>query len=153
MGRGPDLAKRVVWRRRLREFARSAETVGEFCDRAGVSTNTFYRWQRKLTRLAAAEEGCRATPASATPALATPARATPSPGASPAMNFLPIEITPIEITPIDITAAMKLEIVEVLFPNGARLTAPCRDREVIRVVLSSLLADGATSAPREDRRC
>ena len=148
MGRGPDLAKRAVWRRRLREFERSAETVGEFCDRAGVSTNTFYRWQRKLTRLAAAEEGCRATPASATPALATPARATPSPGASPAMNFLPIEITPIEIT-----AAMKLEIVEVLFPNGARLTAPCRDREVIRVVLSSLLADGATSAPREDRRC
>ena len=148
MGRGPDLAKRAVWRRRLREFERSAETVGEFCDRAGVSTNTFYRWQRKLTRLAAAEEGCRATSASATPTLATPARATSSPGASPAMNFLPIEITPIEIT-----AAMKLEIVEVLFPNGARLTAPCRDREVIRVVLSSLLADGATSAPREDRRC
>jgi hypothetical protein len=59
------------------------------------------------------------------------------------MSFLPIEIT----------AATKLEVLEVLFPNGARLTAPCHDHEVLRVVLSSLLADGATSAPREDRRC
>jgi hypothetical protein len=143
MRRGPDLAKRVVWRRRLREFARSAETVGEFCDRAGVSTNTFYRWQRKLARLAAAEEGCQVTQQPATPALATAARATSSPGASPAMNFLPIEIT----------AATKLGFVEVLFPNGTRLTAPCHDHEVLRVVLSSLLGDGATSAPREDREC
>lgn len=150
MGRGPDLAKRAVWRRRLREFKRSAETVGEFCDRAGVSTNTFYRWQRNLARLAAAEVGSRATQRPATPALATPtsARAASSPGASPAMNFLPIEITPIEIT-----AATNVEVLEVLFPNGTRLTAPCHDHEVIRVVLSSLLADGATRAPREDRRC
>ncbi len=138
MGRGPDLARRAVWRRRLREFERSAETVGEFCDRTGVSTNTFYRWQRKLAQLAAAEVGSRATQRPA-----TAARATSSPGASPAMSFLPIEIT----------AATKLEVLEVLFPNGARLTAPCHDPEVIRVVLSSLLADGATSAPREDRRC
>jgi hypothetical protein len=30
---------------------------------------------------------------------------------------------------------------------------PCHDREVIRVVLSSLLAEGTTSAPREDEPC
>lgn len=143
MGRGPDLARRAVWRRRLREFERSAETVGEFCDRTGVSTNTFYRWQRKLARLAAAEGGSRATQRPATQRPATAARATSSPGASPAMSFLPIEIT----------AATKLEVLEVLFPNGARLTAPCHDHEVVRVVLSSLLAEGATSASREDRRC
>jgi 5-deoxy-D-glucuronate isomerase len=138
MSRGPDLAKRAVWRRRLRDFERSSETVGEFCDRVGVSVNTFYRWQRKLARLTAPGEGCRATPA-----LATPVRATSSRGAGPAMNFLPIEIT----------AATRLEVVEVLFPSGARLTVPCHDHEVIRTVLSSLLAVGATSTPREDREC
>jgi len=50
MGVGVDLARQAAWQGRLREFERSSETVGEFCDRAGASVSTFYRWQRKLTR-------------------------------------------------------------------------------------------------------
>jgi len=48
MGVGADLARRAVWQRRLRDFERSPETVGQFCDRMGLSVSSFYRWQRKL---------------------------------------------------------------------------------------------------------
>jgi hypothetical protein len=68
-------------------------------------------------------------------------RARASSAASPAMSFLPIAIT---------AAATQLEV---LFANGTRVSVPCHDREVIRVVLSSLLAEGPTSAPREDEPC
>jgi hypothetical protein len=42
---------------------------------------------------------------------------------------------------------------EVLFANGTRVSVPCHDREIVRVVLSSLLAEGTTSASREDEQC
>ncbi len=38
MSRGPDLARRELWRRRLRQYERSNLTIADFCDGAGVST-------------------------------------------------------------------------------------------------------------------
>src|SRR2546422_4709207 len=43
-----DLAKREVWRRRLRDFARGDSTVTEFCRRMGVPVWSFYYWQQRL---------------------------------------------------------------------------------------------------------
>lgn len=57
------------------------------------------------------------------------------------MSFLPIAIT-----------AATAQI-EVLLANGTRVSVPCHDREVVRIVLSSLLAEGTPRAPREDDRC
>ena len=48
MGRGPDLERREIWRRRLREFDRGSVTVAGFCQRIGVSVATFYQWRRKM---------------------------------------------------------------------------------------------------------
>jgi hypothetical protein len=134
MGVGVDLARQAAWQRRLREFERSSETVGEFCDRVGASVSTFYRWQRKLTRRSREDQ-------SAAGARTGSPRAPASSAASPAMSFLPIAIT---------AAATQMEV---LFANGTRVSVPCHDREVIRVVLSSLLAEGTTSAPREHEQC
>ena len=45
MSRGLDLARRELWRRRLREFDRGTATVAEFCRRVGVSDAAFYQWR------------------------------------------------------------------------------------------------------------
>jgi hypothetical protein len=42
MSRGPDLAKREVWRRRLREFDRGTATV------AGFAGGQACRWRRSI---------------------------------------------------------------------------------------------------------
>lgn len=76
MSRGPDLARREVWRRRLRDFDRGRATVAEFCRREGVSDAAFYQWRRKL-----------ASPA------AQPSTAVTAAEKVSALSFLPIEIT------------------------------------------------------------
>lgn len=154
MGVGVDLARQAAWRRRLREFERSSETVGEFCDRVGASVSTFYRWQRRLARPSREDQSTADAPTNPTRTDSTRTNPTPTEStrtessraraasaASPAMSFLPIAITAA-------TAQM-----EVLLANGTRVSVPCHDREVVRIVLSSLLAEGTPRAPREDDRC
>jgi len=50
MGRGIDVARHEVWRRRLRRYADWSGTVTEFCRREGVTTAAFYLWRKRLTR-------------------------------------------------------------------------------------------------------
>lgn len=112
MSRGPDLARRELWRRRLREFGRNTATVADFCDRAGVSTAAFYQWRRKLAD-ATTPEGL----------------AKPSPAAA-SLNFLPVEII-----------GSRNGVVKVLLPNGIRVLVPSRDYEAIRTVLKTLASE------------
>lgn len=56
MGVGVDLARQAAWQRRLREFERSPETVGQFCGRMELSASTFYRRQHKLAQLSTSED-------------------------------------------------------------------------------------------------
>jgi hypothetical protein len=111
MGRRPDLSKREVWERRLREFERDEESVAAFCDRVGVSVTTFYRWQRTLSASArfctlAARSGGSSSPRTrvepgqlssrrAATRKTTERRVGPCEG-EPAlrMSFVPVEITP-----------------------------------------------------------
>lgn len=107
MSRGPDLSRREVWRRRLREFDRGAATVTAFCRRAGVSVASFYLWRRKLAAVASPEATTPRVPATA-------------------VSFLPVEIT-----------QQAGNTVEVLFPNGAWVLVPSGEREAIRVVIEA----------------
>jgi transposase-like protein len=125
MSRGPDLARRELWRRRLREYERSNSTIADFCDRAGVSTAAFYQWRRKLAD-AASPEGAEKDEglAKRSPAVAS-------------LNFLPVEIM----------EPRNGGVVEVLLPNGIRVLVPsCQ--ESLRTVLESLASEW-----REDRPC
>jgi len=126
MSRGPDLARRELWRRRLREFDRGTATVADFCDRTGVSTAAFYQWRRKLA-LAGSPEG----------AGKQAGLAKPSPVAA-SLNFLPVEIM----------GPRTGDVVEVLLPSGIRVLVPSRDQESLRTILESL-----ASERREDHGC
>lgn len=112
MSRGPDLVRRELWRRRLREFDRGTATVAEFCRRVGVSDAAFYQWRRKLASPVAEPN----TPVSMAEKV-------------PALSFLPIEITGRD----DQTAR-----IEVVFPNGTRVLVPGRDRATLSAVIAAL---------------
>lgn len=48
MVRGANSVKRQEWTRRLMRFGNSQLSVARFCQREGVSTASFYQWQRRL---------------------------------------------------------------------------------------------------------
>lgn len=125
MSRGPDLVRRELWRRRLREYDLSTATVADFCDRAGVSTAAFYQWRRKLADAASPEGAGKHE-----------GLAKPSPAAA-SLNFLPVEIM----------GPRNGDVVEVVFPAGIRVLVP-RCQESLRTILESL-----ASERREDRAC
>ena len=112
MSYGPDLARRELWRRRLREFERGSASVAEFCRRVGVSDAAFYQWRRKL---------------------ASPVAEPNSPDSAaervPALSFLPIEITGRDD---------QVSRIEVVFPNGIRVLMPGRDHATLSAVLAAL---------------
>ena len=50
MGRGIDVARQEVWRRRLERFSSWSGTVAEFCRREGVTQASFYLWRKRLAQ-------------------------------------------------------------------------------------------------------
>ena len=48
MLRGSNRVKCQQWTERLERFAKSGQTVSEFCRAEGVSAPSFYQWKRKL---------------------------------------------------------------------------------------------------------
>lgn len=120
MSRGPDLARRELWRRRLRDFDRGSATVAAFCRREGVSDAAFYQWRRKLASPAAQPNA----PVSAAEQV-------------PALSFLPIEIMG-----RDDHAAR----IEVVFPNGTRVLVPGRDQATLNAVLAALTSSSREPA-------
>ena len=108
MPRGVSSQKRSQWRERLRRFARSKLSVAEFCRREQVSVPSFYQWRRKL-----------GNSSSNGPARRSPARA----------NFIPVQV---------VSATTAATGVQVNFPNGARLTLPLSDQELVRMLIETI---------------
>jgi hypothetical protein len=54
MARRPDLERERFWRELIARRESSSLTVAELCQRAGVSTPSFFLWQRRLRKQKAA---------------------------------------------------------------------------------------------------
>jgi hypothetical protein len=116
MSREAVVARREMWKRRMREFEQGTADVTEFCRRAGVSTASFYQWRRRLKpALSASAEVTKAS-----------VKGAPPRKAAGNMKFLPVEL-------------LGPQNVEVQFPCGARVLVPSHDHEAIRTVLQSLV--------------
>ena len=48
MLRGTNASRRSEWVERLERFAKSGQSVSEFCRAEGVSLPSYYQWKRKL---------------------------------------------------------------------------------------------------------
>lgn len=133
MRRGPDAVKLDLWRRRFREFDRSAESVAAFCRRVGVSAATFYLWRRRL----AAQSGEPSGPKS--PRRDTPKR---SQSSVPPLSFLPIEVT-----------GQAPSLIEVVLTDGTRVLVPRGDRESLQLVLEVIAGTTKPEGAREQASC
>ena len=76
MARSSSGRKAQEWRRRLRRFVKSRQSIAAFCQQEGVSPPTFYLWRKRL-----AEAGSQ-RPAAASPAGFRPVRILPAAGVS-----------------------------------------------------------------------
>lgn len=123
-GRGPrpEPGKEKFWRRTLRDFAGSEQSVRAFCRQRQLSEPSFYAWRRTLAQREAATRAPR-TPAPAAPA------------------FVPIRLTGTD-TPTADAAPM-----EIVLPGGhcIRLRPPV-DRSALIDIVAALRTAGVAEA-------
>jgi transposase len=123
VGHGPrrEAGKEKFWRRVLREFAGSGQSVRAFCRQRQLSEPSFYAWRRTLTRRDAAMQ----------------AATTAAPAAAPA--FVPIRLL---ATTTDAPAADAAAI-EVVLAGGMRIRLrPPVDRAALIEIVAALRSAG-----------
>jgi transposase-like protein len=76
MARSVSGRKSLEWRRRLRRFHKSRQSIAAFCRQEGVSPPSFYLWRKRL------QEACPERPAMKPPAGFRPVRIVPAAGVS-----------------------------------------------------------------------
>jgi len=145
MGRAIDGAKGREWEERLRRYADSQLTVGQFCVWEGVSVAAFYVWRKKL---GGGQRG-RRTKGSA----ATAEGVSGSIGPLSRESFLPVRVaerslatagvtTPSANTPVrtgrgDTVPATTARI-EVRLPNGVCILVPWTEPNALGGVISAV---------------
>ena len=81
MARKPDVAKLREWSERFQRFAKSSQTVADFCRAEGVVQPSFYYWKRRLTGSSQRRQSVKGGGRSA-------------PAAHPSASFRSVVITP-----------------------------------------------------------
>ena len=132
MGRAIDGVKGREWEERLRRYADSQLTVGEFCVWEGVSVAAFYVWRKKL---AGGKPGRRTARSPATTEVGPR-----SSGPLSRESFLPVRVAERSQTTADVpapavstpdrtglgdTAPATPARIEVRLTNGVRIFVPC----------------------------
>ena len=122
MARKPDPSRAAFWRELIERRSRHDLSVSEVCEHAGVSSASFYQWQRKL-------------------------RAQTSPVRSPLRERGASRLVPVQVV-ADRPQSSAGEL-EVELPGGAclRIAAGC-DRATLQLVLGLLLAGGSQEGGR-----
>jgi hypothetical protein len=72
MARSVSVRKTLEWRRRLRRFRKSRQSIAAFCRQEGVSPPSFYLWRKRLAEVPA-ERQIAAPPAGFRPVRIVPA--------------------------------------------------------------------------------
>ncbi len=145
MGRAIDGVKGREWEERLRRYADSQLTVGEFCVWEGVSVAAFYVWRKKL---AGGKPGRRTARSPDTSEVVSR-----SSGPLSRESFLPVRVaerpivtadvpTPAVSTPVrtglgDSVPATPVRI-EVRLTNGVRFFVRCIEQNALHEVISTI---------------
>ena len=145
MGRAIDGVKGREWEERLRRYADSQLTVGDFCVWEGVSVAAFYVWRKKL---GGGQRGRRSKGSAA-----TAEGASGSIGPLSRESFLPVRVaerslgtagvtTPSSNTPVRTgrgdTAPATTARIEVRLPNGVCILVPWTDPNALDGVISAV---------------
>ena len=145
MGRAIDGVKGREWEERLRRYADSQLTVGEFCVWEGVSVAAFYVWRKKL---AGGKPGRRTARSPATTEVGPR-----SSGPLSRESFLPVRVAERSQTTADVpapavsipdrtglgdTAPATPARIEVRLTNGVRIFVPCIELDALDGVISAV---------------
>lgn len=104
--------KRREWSERLGRFARSSGvTVAAFCRAERISEPSFYQWRRKLDVRGAKGTGQKRRSTREAP-----------------QTFVPVQFVP---------SAGTAAIVEIQLPNGARISLPADDRQLLITAITA----------------
>src|SRR5277367_6020997 len=124
MARRADSGREAFWRDLIERRRHSSLSVAQFCAEVGVSSASFYQWQRKLRGDAAPAQH------------AQPDRRATS-------QLIPVHIVPDAPTGHAGAAGM----LEIELPGEIRLRIPAGcDRATLQIVLSMLLPGGSREA-------
>lgn len=126
MGRRPNEALALIWKRRVAEQRRSPLSIAEFCSQEGVSAKSFYVWRRRLRSDAGSKSRRGAgTGRRAEAAAARQERRRPR-------LFVPIHLQ---------HASLALGCVRIEFPGRAVLTLPTEaSDELLTAVIGAVMS-------------
>ena len=145
MGRAIDGGKGREWEERLRRYADSQLTVGEFCVWEGVSVAAFYVWRKKL---AGGKPGRRTARSPATTEVGPR-----SSGPLSRESFLPVRVAERSQTTADVpapavsiphrtgrgdTVPATTARIEVRLPNGVCILVPWTEPNALDGVISAV---------------
>jgi transposase-like protein len=124
MARRTDSGRAAFWRELIERRRRSGLSVAEVCEQAGVSTPSFYQWQRKLRGRGASGPGGHT-------------------GRPAASRLIPVRIVADQPS----SSGPAAGLLEVELPGGIKLRVPrgC-DAATLRLVFDLVRADGSQEA-------
>jgi hypothetical protein len=119
MARKVDPQRAAFWRQLIERRRKGRSSVERLCEQAGVSTASFYVWQRRLRDKPIGSQ------------LARPSQA---------------DLVPVRIVPDSAPAAPTTGVIEIDLADAIRLRVPpgC-DHDALRIVLSALRDTGGGS--------
>ena len=120
-----DAAKERFWRRMMRRWARSGESIREFCDCESLSEASFYAWRRELRKRDHLSAQASGDERQASLSAESPADAP---------RFLPVHV--VTEAPLDHPPAGSIEVV---LTSGTRLRVPAGvDRQTLADLIGVL---------------
>jgi transposase-like protein len=131
--------KAQEWRRRMRRFLRSRQSVAEFCRQEGVSSPSFYLWRKRLAGAAStkpAGDKRSAKPAGSKPSAKRTGRkpSAKSAGGKSLSQRAGVKASP-GFRPVRLLPAAG---VSVQLPGGMRMVVPVSDPQALRLVIDTL---------------
>lgn len=130
MARKVNLELRETWRQRIERQRQSGLTVSDFSRQEGVSTASFYRWQREVDAVGTAKRSSRRRSTKAAESLAQPA----SPHRLDA-TFVQLPLSPAPANPW----------IELMLTDGTLIRLPHQNLAALQTVLRA--CDSASRVP------
>jgi hypothetical protein len=133
MGRRPNEALGLIWKRRVAEQGRSPLSIAEFCGQEGVSAKSFYVWRKRL-RSDAGSKSRRGAGGGGGAAAAAARQGRPG-----SRLFVPIHLPP---------GSLPVGGVRIEFPSGAVLTLPTEaSAELLTAVIGAVMSRASNAEP------
>jgi hypothetical protein len=135
-----ELLLLTEWRERLKRQSESGLTVEAFCQREGVSTSMFYRWQRHFQNSSPEPTAFEAGDATPRPGKKRGGRRRQQPEIAPATE--PATKQPPEFLRLPVRSVRSIPWIELTLVDGTVVRIPQENHVALSIVLRTLRPEG-----------